>query len=61
MENKMLVKYLDDDNNKHMIFISNLSDINFLKERFFNRIEIKNYENRGNGLYRYDSQLKNLF
>lgn len=32
---KYIVYYLDDFNQKHMAFVRTLSEVNFLKERFY--------------------------
>ena len=36
---RILVQYLDDNNSKHITVVNSFSDVKFLKERFWDRVE----------------------
>ena len=61
-----MVEYLDDNRHKHITVVNSFSEIKSLKERYYgnvsyNAIERDNNESCGNGLYRYNYELKEPF
>ena len=56
---RIMIEYFDDDNRKHITVVNSFSEVNFLKERYYNKvnynvIDSNSYQERGNGLYRYN-------
>lgn len=56
---RIMIEYFDDDNRKHITVVNSFSEVNFLKERYYNKvnynvIDSSSYQERGNGLYRYN-------